>query len=71
MNTIEDRLSGLGIEIPQVNPPQGNYLSYVRTGSLVFVAGQGPGRTANCSIRAPLATICPSRTVKPQHVSAH
>lgn len=42
MSTIEDRLSGLGIEIPPVNPPQGNYLSYVRTGSLVFVAGQGP-----------------------------
>lgn len=42
MSTINDRLLNLGIEIPQVNPPQGNYLSYVRTGSLVFVAGQGP-----------------------------
>lgn len=41
MCTIDDRLSDLGIEIPEVNHPQGNYLSYVRTGSLVFVAGQG------------------------------
>lgn len=44
MRTIDDRLAALGIEIPKVNPPQGNYLSYVRTGSLVFVAGQGPRR---------------------------
>lgn len=44
MGAIDSRLAELGIEIPQVNPPQGNYLSYVRTGSLVFVAGQGPRR---------------------------
>jgi len=42
MEKIEDRLIRLGLEIPQPNPPQGNYLPYVRTGSLVFVAGQGP-----------------------------
>lgn len=47
MNRIERRLAALGIEIPRFNPPQGNYLSYVRTGSLVFVAGQGPRREGN------------------------
>ncbi|WJI80961.1 MULTISPECIES: RidA family protein [unclassified Mesorhizobium] len=44
MTTIGRRLAVLGITIPSVNPPQGNYLSYVRTGSLIFVAGQGPRR---------------------------
>jgi len=39
---IEKRLLELGLEIPHINPPQGNYLPYIRTGSLVFVAGQGP-----------------------------
>ncbi|MER9250039.1 RidA family protein [Mesorhizobium sp. M0590] len=42
MNTIDKRLAALGITIPSVNPPHGNYLSYVRAGSLIFVAGQGP-----------------------------
>ncbi|MGX5805189.1 RidA family protein [Bradyrhizobium sp. Arg314] len=42
MNPIDARLAALGITIPTVNPPQGNYLSYVRAGSLIFVAGQGP-----------------------------
>ena len=42
MSATESRLADLGIEIPHVNPPQGNYLSYTRTGPLVFVAGQGP-----------------------------
>lgn len=44
MSATESRLAELGIEIPNVNPPQGNYLPYARTGSLVFVAGQGPRR---------------------------
>lgn len=44
MGAIDSRLADLGIEIPHANPPQGNYLSYVQTGSLVFVAGQGPRR---------------------------
>lgn len=39
---IEQRLAGLGLSLPPVNPPQGNYLSYSRSGNLVFVAGQGP-----------------------------
>ena len=39
--TIEDRLSELGIKLPPVPAAQGNYVSYVVTGNLVFVAGQG------------------------------
>ncbi|ASP82979.1 hypothetical protein CDO27_34755 (plasmid) [Sinorhizobium meliloti] len=33
MSATESRL----IDLPHVNPPQGNYLCYARTGSLVFV----------------------------------
>ncbi|WP_431324790.1 RidA family protein [Rhizobium sp. YTU87027] len=42
MNSVDRRLLELGLELPMVNPAQGNYLPYVKAGSLVFVAGQGP-----------------------------
>ncbi|ARS71041.1 RidA family protein [Sinorhizobium meliloti] len=42
MESFDRRLEALGITIPAINTPRGNYKSYVRTGSLVFVAGQGP-----------------------------
>lgn len=44
MGTVDQRLAELGLELPPVNPPQGNYLPFMRTGNLVFVAGQGPRR---------------------------
>lgn len=34
------RLTELGVELPEVNPPKGSYLPAKRIGSLVFVAGQ-------------------------------
>jgi enamine deaminase RidA (YjgF/YER057c/UK114 family) len=37
-----DRLSELGIELPAVPPPAGAYVPAVRTGSLVYTAGQVP-----------------------------
>jgi enamine deaminase RidA (YjgF/YER057c/UK114 family) len=42
--TIEDRLHELGIELPEVFGPAGQYVGAVRTGSLVFVSGAGPIR---------------------------
>ncbi|WP_322996479.1 RidA family protein [Castellaniella sp.] len=42
MPDIERRLTELGYTLPPVNPPQGNYLPYQRSGNLIFVAGQGP-----------------------------
>ncbi len=36
------RLAELGVELPSVAPPAGSYLPAVRTGSLVFTAGQIP-----------------------------
>ncbi|MDP6351196.1 MAG: RidA family protein [Alphaproteobacteria bacterium] len=37
---IEARLEELGIELPQAATPAANYVPYVITGNLVFVAGQ-------------------------------
>ena len=37
---IEQRLANLGIELPEAASPAANYIPYVVTGNLVFVAGQ-------------------------------
>jgi enamine deaminase RidA (YjgF/YER057c/UK114 family) len=39
---IEKRLVSLGITLPPVVKPVANYLPYVRTGNLIFTAGQLP-----------------------------
>jgi len=41
--TINERLNELGIELPRVPAPMGNYVHAVRTGNLLFLAGKGPG----------------------------
>lgn len=40
--TIEQRLRELGHELPKVPTPAGSYIPAVRSGSLVFTAGQLP-----------------------------
>ena len=42
MAQIEDKLKTMGIELPEAGTPAGNYVSSVRTGNLVFLAGVGP-----------------------------
>lgn len=37
-----ERLRELGLELPPVRPPVGNYTPAVQEGSLVFLSGQGP-----------------------------
>lgn len=37
---IEARLKSLGIELPAVRAPAANYVPFVRTGPLLYVAGQ-------------------------------
>ena len=41
--TIEERLVDLGIELPPVPAPAGNYVHAVRTGNLLYLSGKGPG----------------------------
>ena len=40
--SIEQRLQELGIELPAIPQPGGNYVHYVQTGNLLFLAGKGP-----------------------------
>ncbi len=42
MNTPEQRLEELGIELPRPQRPVANYVSAVETGGLFFAAGAGP-----------------------------
>jgi enamine deaminase RidA (YjgF/YER057c/UK114 family) len=39
--TAEARLRELGIELPALRRPAGNYVGWVRTGDLLFLSGQG------------------------------
>ena len=40
--TIEQRLSQLGIAVPAVSGPIGNYVHAKRTGNLLYLSGKGP-----------------------------
>ena len=40
--SIKDRLTELGITLPTVPEPMGNYVHAVRTGNLLFLSGKGP-----------------------------
>ncbi len=51
MSTVADRLRGLGLALPPPPKPQGSYVPAVRTGGLVFVAGQLPMRDGQVAFR--------------------
>jgi enamine deaminase RidA (YjgF/YER057c/UK114 family) len=42
MSEVEERLSELGLTVPEVVPPAAAYVPAVRNGNLVFTAGQVP-----------------------------
>jgi enamine deaminase RidA (YjgF/YER057c/UK114 family) len=44
VTTPEERLTELGIEVPEVVPPVASYMPAVRSGSNVYVSGQLPMR---------------------------
>jgi enamine deaminase RidA (YjgF/YER057c/UK114 family) len=39
---IEDKLSQMGLTLPEPGPPAGNYVGAVRAGNLLFISGHGP-----------------------------
>ncbi len=41
-DSAETRLKELGIELPGLSTPDGNYLHAVQSGNLLFLAGKGP-----------------------------
>ena len=48
---IEERLRQLGLTLPRLPEPAGNYVGAVRTGNLLFLAGKG-ARNADGSVAA-------------------
>src|SRR2546423_11201621 len=44
MSKVEERLAALGHKVPVPGAPIANFVNTVRTGNLVFTAGQGPRR---------------------------
>jgi enamine deaminase RidA (YjgF/YER057c/UK114 family) len=40
--SIDDRLKALGITLPEMPGPKGNYVPAVRTGNLLYLSGKGP-----------------------------
>ena len=44
--SAEKKLKELGIELPAVPTPGGNYVHAVRTGNLLYLSGKGPGPEA-------------------------
>ena len=47
MSAVEDRLSELGLTVPEVVPPVAAYVPALRNGNLVFTSGQLPMRDGN------------------------
>jgi enamine deaminase RidA (YjgF/YER057c/UK114 family) len=43
--SIDKRLAELGIELPSIPEPAGNYVHAVQTGNLLYLAGKGPGNS--------------------------
>lgn len=41
--SVEDRLTELGIELPEPVAPAANYVRHQVTGNLLFISGTGPG----------------------------
>src|SRR5579859_2988835 len=40
--TPEERLTAMGLDLPQIPPSIGNYVGCVQTGNLLFLSGKGP-----------------------------
>ena len=45
---FDARLAELGITLPAVFPPAGNYLRCKRAGDLLYVGGHGPVGSVRC-----------------------
>ena len=53
---IDERLRDLGIELPRVLPPAGNYVPVVRTGALLYTSGAGPVRPDGSMVTGKVGT---------------
>lgn len=54
MSAIEDKLRGLGLDLPLAAAPAANYVPFVVTGNLVIVSGQLPIQGGGVAVRGRL-----------------
>ena len=48
--SVDEKIKQLGLALPPVSKPIANYVKYVRTGKLIFLAGHGPSKTDGTNI---------------------
>ncbi len=48
--TPEEKIQGAGNQLPPVTKPMANYVKFVRTGNLIFLAGHGPTKPDGSTI---------------------
>jgi len=54
MSAIENRLSDLGITLPEAAAPAANYVPFVRTGNQLFISGQLPMEAGKIAVSGKL-----------------
>ncbi|MBM3439304.1 MAG: RidA family protein [Bacteroidetes bacterium] len=50
----EQKLIAMGLQLPPMSKPMANYVRYVQTGNLIFLAGHGPSRADGSQITGKL-----------------
>lgn len=48
--TADEKIKELGLQLPAASKPIANYVKYVRTGNLIFLAGHGPTKADGTNI---------------------
>ena len=48
--TADEKIKELGLQLPPASKPIANYVKYVRTGNLIFLAGHGPTKADGTNI---------------------
>lgn len=48
--SADDKIKELGLQLPPASKPIANYVKYVRTGNLIFLAGHGPTKADGTNI---------------------
>jgi enamine deaminase RidA (YjgF/YER057c/UK114 family) len=48
--TVDDKITQLGLQLPPATKPVANYVKYVRSGNLIFLSGHGPTKADGTNI---------------------
>ena len=70
MGQIDKRLSELGITLPVPAKPVANYVGWVRTGNLVFTAGQVPLKDGKIEYHVPDSSADAQLRIRGRHEHA-